>query len=140
MCLPDPLEKMKDSNSGPHLCMPLSLPTQPTNVINFPFIRYTGTSAYNIYIKVDTIWQFQLRTFLVAKSSSPLSSYTEPQSFSRNSFEFSDPPSFSRRRFSCQALEFCSNVVASWSSCEIEERFSSTPLHLETADLCHDDI
>ena len=29
---------MKDSNSGPHLCMPLSLPTQPTNVINFPLI------------------------------------------------------------------------------------------------------
>ena len=29
LCLADPLEKMRESNSGPYLCVMLSLPTQP---------------------------------------------------------------------------------------------------------------
>ena len=29
LCLPDPLEKMRESNSGPYVCTELSPPTQP---------------------------------------------------------------------------------------------------------------
>ena len=33
------------------LTMPVTY--KPTNVVNSPFIRYSGTSAYKIYIKVE---------------------------------------------------------------------------------------
>ena len=50
------------------LTMPITY--KPTNVVNSPFIRYSGTSAYNIYIKVDTFggWLLLLRSFLVSFS------------------------------------------------------------------------
>ena len=35
------------------LTMPVTY--KPTNVVISPFIRYSGTSAYNIYSKVDTL-------------------------------------------------------------------------------------
>ena len=35
------------------LTMPVTY--KPTNVVNSPFIRYSGTSAYNIYMRVKGI-------------------------------------------------------------------------------------
>ena len=40
---------------------------KPTNVVISPFIRYSGTSAYNIYTKVETFGGFYV-TGIVSKA------------------------------------------------------------------------
>ena len=42
---------------------------KPTNVVISPFIRYSGTSAYNIYIKVETFGGCCDKSLLLLRSS-----------------------------------------------------------------------
>ena len=112
---------------------------KPTNVINSPFMWYSGISAYNIYMKVDTLGGSFSAKFSRREKFFSSVQFPEPQSSSRNSFEFPDPPSFSRRRFSCQAWSFAVAFLYLGVSCKIEKHFLLTSLHLKTADLCHAD-
>ena len=49
------------------LTMPVTY--KPTNVVNSPFIRYSGTSAYNIYIQVETFGGCCEKSLLLLRSS-----------------------------------------------------------------------
>ena len=80
LCLAHPLESLTPFDivvNSAYALLTMPVTYKPTNVINSPFIMYSGTSAYNNYIEVDTFWKFQLQSFLVAKSSSPVSSFPE---------------------------------------------------------------
>ena len=51
---------------------------KPTNVVISPFIRYSGTSAYNIYIKVDTLGGCCSKFFVFESSRVSLSCHSCP--------------------------------------------------------------
>ena len=58
LCLAHPLETWTPFDivvNSAYALLTMPVTYKPTNVVMSPFIRYSGTSAYNIYIKVDTL-------------------------------------------------------------------------------------
>ena len=58
MCLAHPLESWTPFDivvNSAYALLTMPVTYKPTNVITSPFIRYSGTSAYNIYMKVVLI-------------------------------------------------------------------------------------
>ena len=84
---------------------------------------------------------FSCKVFLVAKSSSPSVHISRATVVLPQQLQvFQILRRFPAAVFPTKLWIFAGTFAASWSSCEIEERFSLTPLHLKTAELCHVDL
>ena len=124
MCLAHPLESWTPFDivvNSAYALLTMPVTYKPTNVITSPFIRYSGTSAYNIYMKVVLIGRESFAICAQLRSSRfPAPSFEVRSRNTRRvqrSVRAIPQPTFLRQSFGVLLRAFvnCATVIVSFS-------------------------